>query len=207
VGSFSKIHCVPFAEAIPFWEFSWMKRFMGKVVGMDGGWTVGTDYEIFSIPLSSGQRLSFATPICFEISYDDECRIFSNLGADALFNLTNVSWSQTVSAEIQHTITARYRAIENRKPVVLSTNGGLSCWFDEKGYIHEPLPFFTPASRPITVSTRPEPRPTIYDLAGNSLALGMVFFFAIFSGAAILYLRFSGRKDLGYGRGVLGERR
>jgi apolipoprotein N-acyltransferase len=181
VGYYSKMHPVPFAEAIPFIEYAWMKKFMGAVVGMSSGWTMGTDYMLFTLPLSDGNDLRFATPVCFEISFSDQCRRFSVLGAETLVNLTNVSWSQRGSAEIQHCVTALYRAIENRRTVLQSTNGGVSCWIDASGAIHGALPLFEPASAYYEIPIQTSARPTVYMQAGEALSWAFCFIFILVS--------------------------
>jgi apolipoprotein N-acyltransferase len=183
---YAKMHPVPFAEAIPFWEYKWMRDFMARAVGMTGGWTMGSEYTLFSLPLSDGSVLKIAPPICFEISFADQCRVFSNMGADVLLNLTNVSWSQRESAEIQHCVTSIFRAIENRRTVIQSTNGGVSCWVDASGFIHDPLPVFVPASEYCRIPIQTVKTPTVYGAAGDALSWLMTACFALASAAFIL---------------------
>ena len=45
-------------------------------------------------------------------------RRFVRAGADLLINLTNDAWSQTVSAETQHFVAARLRAVEHRRVLI-----------------------------------------------------------------------------------------
>jgi apolipoprotein N-acyltransferase len=114
VESYAKVHPVPFAEAIPFMEYPWFKAFMQKTVGLEGGWAMGTRFVIFNLPTKDG-TIRFGAPICFEDAFADVCRNFSLGGADLLINLTDISWSKTESAEIQHWAAARFRAIEREE--------------------------------------------------------------------------------------------
>ena len=118
----------PFAEAIPLWEYEWFRKFMREVIGLESGWVMGSDITVFSLPLrspGSGVRsIEFSTPICFEDAFADLCRQYFLKGADLLINLTNDSWSTKKSAQIQHWAIARFRAIENRRTLVRSTNSG-----------------------------------------------------------------------------------
>ena len=43
VKSYAKIHPVPFAEAIPLWEYEWFRKFMREVIGLESGWVMGSD--------------------------------------------------------------------------------------------------------------------------------------------------------------------
>jgi len=149
-GDYAKIHPVPFAEAIPFFEFSWFRAFLKKAVGLDAGWTMGTKYTVFSLPSPSG-RVRFGAPICFEDAFAPLCATLVREGADLLVNLTDDSWSRTKSAEYQHLAAARFRSIETRRSLVRSTNSGVSCLVTPTGEIREELPAFTASQKLVRV--------------------------------------------------------
>jgi apolipoprotein N-acyltransferase len=159
--SYAKVHMVPFAEVIPFWDVPPFRSFMQKVVGLDSGWTPGTEYRVFELPTKSGM-LRFGAPICFEDAFPDLCREFSLRDADLLVNLTNISWSLTDSAEIQHWASARFRAIESRRALLRSTNGGVSCLVGPRGEVMKELPLFAPASCYVEVPIYRSASPTLY---------------------------------------------
>jgi len=146
VGTYAKIHPVPFAEAIPFWEYEPFRLFIQDVVGLESGWTMGSDRYIFKLPTREAGDVMFAGPICFEDAFADLCRKFVLDGAEVLINLTNDSWSKTHSAEIQHFVAARFRSIETRRTLVRSTNGGVSAIVGPDGRILEMLPLFESTS-------------------------------------------------------------
>jgi apolipoprotein N-acyltransferase len=174
LDSYAKIHLVPFAEVIPLWEYGWFRDFMSKAVGLGGGWIPGTRYTVFKAPLRAGGEFSFGAPICFEDAFPDVCRRFVLEGADALVNLTNDSWSQTVSAETQHFVSARFRAIENRTTLVRSTNAGLTCVVDPEGRILGSLPFFTPDSLPVSIPVYGRKGFTAYTILGDWLPFAFI---------------------------------
>jgi apolipoprotein N-acyltransferase len=142
---------------------------MQKVVGLDSGWTMGKDYIVFDLPTKSG-NIRFGAPICFEDAFADVCRNFNLGGADLLINLTNISWSKTQSAEIQHWAAARFRAIEARKTLVRSTNGGVSCVVDPYGATLDALPLFKAASEFVEVPVYRQAMPTLYMSWGDWFA-------------------------------------
>jgi apolipoprotein N-acyltransferase len=181
VGHYAKVHPVPFAEAIPFWEYAWMRDFMKKAVGLESGWEIGDRLVLFGLPLAGGGRLRFAAPICFEDAFADLCRDFALQGAEVLVNLTNDSWSKTVSAEIQHLVAARYRSIETRRVLLRSTAAGASCWVDSKGRVRDLLPLFEPASAALEIPVELPDRPTAYMAAGDGFALSVIWIFVISS--------------------------
>jgi len=170
--SYAKVHPVPFAEAIPLWEFSWFRDFMQKVVGLDSGWVMGTRLTLFPIKpqAAKGQSIQFATPICFEDAFADLCRQYFLEGADLLINLTNDSWSRKKSAQIQHWAIARIRAIENRRTLVRSTNSGVSCVVDAWGRQLYEMPQFEAAALTVDIPVYENPQRTIYTRFGEWFA-------------------------------------
>jgi apolipoprotein N-acyltransferase len=142
MGTYAKIHPVPFAEAIPFWEYEPFRLFIQEVVGLESGWVMGSERFIFKLPTRDAGEVKFAGPICFEDAFAYLCREFVLGGAEVLINLTNDSWSKTNSAEIQHFVAARFRSIETRRTLVRSTNGGVSAIVGPDGRIRELLPLF-----------------------------------------------------------------
>lgn len=165
--SYAKQHPVPFAEAIPLWEYAWMRNFMQKVVGLDGGWVMGTETVVMEVSTIHGQPLRFGVPICFEDAFADVCRDFFKKGADLLINITNDSWSRTVSAEIQHLVAARFRTVENRRTLVRSTNGGVTAVIDAEGRILSQLPLFTEAYLATVIPVHQPQVPTLYSILGD----------------------------------------
>ena len=60
-----------------------------------------------------------------------------------LVNITNDAWSFSVPCAMQHMTMAVFRAVENRRSVVRSTNGGMTNIIDPNGRILAALPPFT----------------------------------------------------------------
>ena len=59
-------------------------------------------------------------------------------GCDVLVNLTNDAWFRGSSELDQHLITAAFRCVETRTPMVRCVNGGISGFIDGNGQIREP---------------------------------------------------------------------
>jgi len=193
---YGKVHPVPFAEAIPFMEYEWFRSFIEKVVGLSaGGWTPGTERVLFELPASDGRSFKFAGPICFEDAFADLCRDFARDGADFFINLTNDSWSRTVSAEMQHFVAARFRAVETRRTLVRSTNGGVSCVVGPYGEVLEELPLFRTLSRFVDVPIYGEPRETVYTTFGDWFGYCALFLSALFASILIVEARVSNRRN------------
>ena len=167
LDTYGKMHPVPFAESIPFYELAFVRDFFRKVVGIWNPWVSGTRQTIFRVPLESGGTMAFGVPICFEDAFADLCRRYLLKGADLLVNITNDSWSKTWSSEIQHFQVARFRAIENRRVLVRSTNGGVSAVVGPWGEIRMRMPFFQRTWRDVDVPLYKEKTVTPYTRFGD----------------------------------------
>ena len=184
--SYAKAHPVPFAEAIPFWEVAFFREFIQNVVGLASGWVMGSEYKLMRFN-AGGLELAFGAPICFEDAFADVCRRLYLQDADLLINLTNISWSKTVSAEIQHWAAARFRAIESRRTLVRSTNGGVSCVVDPWGRNISSMPLFEAEARFVEVPVYDPPSRSLYIALGDWFALSALLLFAL--AAVILMLK------------------
>lgn len=184
-GTYAKIHPVPFAEAIPFWDYEPFRKFIQDVVGLESGWVMGTERVVFELPTKAAGVVKFSAPICFEDAVSTLCREFIQEGAEILVNLTNDSWSRTDSAEIQHFVAARFRSIELRRTLVRSTNGGVSAIVGPDGRILEILPLFVSTSRMVSIPVHVD-EVTPYLVYGDWFALTLACILAVL--AIILYI-------------------
>ena len=64
-------------------------------------------------------------------------------GAQVLVNMSNDWWSQSIPAEMQHMMIGIFRAVENRRSMVRSTNGGMTMIVDPDGRIVKMIEPFT----------------------------------------------------------------
>lgn len=134
--TYRKTHLVPFTEHFPYENlFPGIHRLL--LENDTTFWEEGDEYTIFE---TDGVR--FATPICFEDTFGYLSRNFVREGADLIVNLTNDSWAFSVAAAMQHMQMAVFRAVENKRSVVRSTNGGMTTVIDPNGRILAMLPAF-----------------------------------------------------------------
>jgi len=179
IDTYGKMHPVPLAESIPFFEYPAVQRFFRNVIGVWNPWYMGSRYTIFSVPLRAGGVLRFGVPICFEDAFSNLDRGFFLRGADMLINITNDSWSNTWSSEIQHFTVARFRAIENRRVLVRSTNGGVSGVVGPWGDVWGRMPFFQQAWRVVQVPVFKERTLTPYTRYGDWFPIVLIVFLLI----------------------------
>ncbi|WP_294427813.1 apolipoprotein N-acyltransferase [uncultured Treponema sp.] len=165
-GSYTKMHLVPFAEAIPFRQYEPVRRIIKGMIGFSYGWTPGKKPVLFEIPLESKlqpekafdiisimpdkkkkqeeplKSVIISTPICFDDSAHEVCHALYHSGSEVFVNITNDSWSKTDSAEIQHFVVAHYRSIEYRTTTIRAANAGYTVVIDPKGKVIADLPLF-----------------------------------------------------------------
>lgn len=165
---YGKQHLVPFAEGIPFWEYSWMRSFIKNTFKIST-WFPGEKATIMKLERMGKDPLYFGVPICFEDAFSQTCANFIRAGADMLINITNNSWSNTDSAEIQHLIAARFRSIESRRVLVRSSNSGATVVINAEGTILDSLPLFKEESLSILVPIQKSDTPTVYLCLGDWL--------------------------------------
>ncbi len=139
LGTYRKQHLVPFTEHFPYEEqFPWLYELL--LANDYKWWEKGTEATVFS-----WDGINFSTPICFEDTFGYLSAAFVRNGADMLMNLSNDSWSGSVAAQMQHLQLAVFRAVENRRPLLRSTNSGMTCLVLPSGRVVEMLEPFTEA--------------------------------------------------------------
>jgi apolipoprotein N-acyltransferase len=129
VGSYNKIHLVPFGEYLPFQDFMESLGIM-QLTGVRGGFSAGTGPRLLAIPGAPP-----ASPlICYEIIFPDDVT-----GAGArpgwLLNVTNDAWFGTSAGPHQHFHQAEMRAVEQGLPIIRAANTGISAIVDPYGRV------------------------------------------------------------------------
>jgi apolipoprotein N-acyltransferase len=129
VDIYRKLRLVPFSEHFPYRGLlNWM-------------WVLLQEadihyYEAGNRPVVYEDKgVRFSTPICFEDTFGYLGRLFVREGADVLVNMSNDSWAGSVACAMQHMTMGVFRAVENRRSLVRSTNGGMTVIVDPNGRI------------------------------------------------------------------------
>ena len=180
VQTYRKIHLVPFTESFPFKRqlpgiYHWLKEADTHF------WKQGTEFVVFDSGAGSGRPgVRFSILICFEDTFGYLGREFVREGAQVLVNMSNDSWSASVPAEMQHMMIGIFRAVENRRSVVRSTNGGMTVTVDPDGRLLQMLEPFTDAYLIGTVPVVDGPQ-TLYTRWGDWFGVA-----ALVAGLALL---------------------
>ena len=137
VDSYQKIYLLPFGEYLPG-PVEWLASkldFMNTWVKNVGNFTPGKN-DHSNIKVLKTDRVRFIPQICYEVIIPSFTRKFSEVeNGDFIVNITNDKWFGNTKASMQHLILAKIRTIENRIPLVRSTNSGISAVIDAKGDI------------------------------------------------------------------------
>ncbi len=138
VGRYDKMHRVVFGEYVPLKDtFPWLAHL--TPFGPNYGIAAGAQPVMFEYG-----PYRIAPLICFEDTVPHLVRRIAGQtssaghGCDVLVNLTNDAWFRGSSELDQHLITAAFRCIETRTPLIRSVNGGISAFIDGNGQIREP---------------------------------------------------------------------
>lgn len=167
---YDKHHLVPFGEFIP----------------PGARWFV----EMMNIPLGDFQRAPvlqspFAVKdqkvlpnICYEDLFGEEiaAQILHDwrrgeLPATVLLNVSNIAWFGDTIALPQHLQISRMRSLETGRPMLRSTNTGMTAVIDHRGQVSATLPSYTRGALKATVQGTQGVTP--YVLAGNAAILGI----------------------------------
>ena len=130
LGRYNKIFLIPFGEVIPFSDWFpgiavWLRKNIANMSEFDQG----TEYTVF--PLEKNIKLS--APICFDIFNPAVMRGMVLNGSNLVLNLSNLAWFGRTTASDNMVAILRWRAIENRVPVVFASNNGESLFIAANG--------------------------------------------------------------------------
>jgi apolipoprotein N-acyltransferase len=178
VNRYDKMHLVMFGEYVPLGNlFPWLY----SLTPMSQGLTPGAAPQVFQV---AGMR--FAPSICFESTVPHLIRRqLADLNrqgapADVLVNVTNDGWFWGSSALDMHLACSVLRAVENRRPMLIAANTGISAWIDGNGRVIKQGPRRAPAC--LYAEVRVDSRSGAYQHLGDWPAIACLGF-CLFAGA------------------------
>jgi apolipoprotein N-acyltransferase len=135
VQVYRKIHLVPFGEYIPA-RHSFPLFAAIASTWVPGDFARGTEHTVFNL---TNPDVQVAPLICFEDTVGDLVRHFVSNGANLLVDITNDGWFLHSSGSQQHLANAKFRCVENRRPMVRAANTGMTCFISQFGRIADYL--------------------------------------------------------------------
>jgi apolipoprotein N-acyltransferase len=126
LGSYDKIHLVPFGETS-----TWLlPRALQRRLGVPDDYSAGDTPTLLDI---GGMHAGVL--ICWEGIYASAARVLVNAGAELLVNLSNDDWFDGHAAVEQHLHATLLRAVETRRFLLRATNSGVTAIVDPRGFV------------------------------------------------------------------------
>ncbi len=151
---YRKFHLLAFGEYLPFSQtFPKLLEWFPEVAGFQPGYAPHVlNYKDYVV----------GPQICYEALYPDITKSLSDQGAQFIVNLTNDSWYGPNSEPYQHLFITLARAVEFRRPVIRSTNTGVSTAMLANGEQLTASPLYTQWTHVFKVPYVKNPQPTFY---------------------------------------------
>ena len=131
VARYDKRHLVPFGEYVPFkGVFGWMDK-----LARNAGDFRRAEQNVL-LPWG-GEKIGMS--ICYEVVFPEEVADSVQAGATLLMTITNDAWYGDTSAPWQHFRAARFRAAENRRPLLRAAITGVSAFVAPDGSVRDQL--------------------------------------------------------------------
>lgn len=175
---YHKTNLLAFGEYLPFSDTF---PFLLKLLPFISNFGRGTGPQVLALPMNSMQS-DFALiggQICYEGLYPDFSIELALKGAEIMVNVTNDSWFGIPFEPYQHLYMTFARAIENRRPLIRSTNTGISTAISAYGDIQKFSPWHREWVGINPISYLDNPPLTFYTRWGNKLWVVILFAFTL----------------------------
>jgi apolipoprotein N-acyltransferase len=128
---YDKRHLVPFGEYVPFERV----LFFAKTVARN----IGQFLPAQRLALLPWRGELLGPAICYEVVFPEETAALTQAGATILVTITNDGWYGDTAAPWQHLRAARFRAAENRRPMLRAAITGVSAVIAPDGSVRGEL--------------------------------------------------------------------
>ena len=161
--SYNKTDLLVFGEYMPFGR---QLPFLYKLLPFVGNFKIGPGASVRELQLAN-KTIKVGPQICYESLNPGFSRGLANKGAQILFNVTNDSWFGWWAEPYQHQIMTLGRAVEVRRPLVRSTNTGISSVMLANGEQLENSPIGKTWAHTYEVKYQEHPSQSVYTRFGH----------------------------------------
>ena len=173
---YHKTHLLAFGEYLPLSSyFPILRKWLPQVGNFHRG--DGPQTQVFLRPPSQTSEqnpktaknqgpvrshVKIGPQICYESLFPNFSIALANQGAQVIVNVTNDSWYGSQQEPYQHLYMTLMRAVELRRPLIRSTNTGISTVALPSGEVLETSPIYKEWSHTFKVPYASQPKVTIY---------------------------------------------
>ena len=178
ISEYNKIKLVPFGEFLPFEKFF-------KKIGLK---KIGYGYESFSPGMErkvislNDKNFNFIPLICYEIIYSGKINLKKE-NTNFIVNISEDGWFGETIGPHQHFSHTIFRAVEEGKNLIRSTNNGVSAFIDANGIIVSKLE--STKKGVIEINNYKKFNETFFSKFGNNIFFYIIIFYFIL----ILFLK------------------
>ncbi len=163
IENYNKINLVPFGEFVPLENI--LNKFGLKTITNNiGSFNKGDKRNIIQLK-DDNKKLNFLPLICYEIIYSGN--LTKNFDFDFILNVSEDGWFGKSIGPKQHFTHSKFRAIENGKYVIRSSNNGMAAIINPLGYIENKIDYGV--SGYIDLEIIRELKPTLFSKYGNKI--------------------------------------
>lgn len=131
---YDKRHLVPFGEYVPLEQYL---RHLGKIFTMPVSSFKAPEAPPEPLPAAG---VLFLPAICYDAIFPEHLASADRPEASGIMMLSNDAWFGTTRGPLEHLDIARMRSMELQKPMLRSTNNGVTAGIDHLGRIIQALP-------------------------------------------------------------------
>ncbi len=165
---YRKTQLLAFGEYLPFSEqFPFLSKLLPFVSNFGRG--QGPTVLVYPIDQTRGDYLMIGAQICYEGLFPEFSVGLESKGAEILVNVTNDSWFGAPFEPYQHLYMTLARSIETRRPLIRSTNTGITTYSSAHGDIAKLSPLHKEWTKRQVVSYRNNPEMTTFTRVGHYL--------------------------------------
>ena len=172
ISEYNKIKLVPFGEFLPFEDF--FNKFGLKKIGYGyQSFSVGNERKSISFGFNN---LNFIPLICYEIIYSGKVSLLLN-EANFIVNISEDGWFGDSIGPHQHFSNAIFRAVEEGKNIIRSTNNGISAYIDSNGIVVSKIE--STKKGVIEINNYKKFNETLFSKFGNKIFFYVLLFYTV----------------------------